>query len=172
MHGHTWKVRVELEGEVNAATGILVDFGEVGKAISAVIDPWDHKFMAPQNAEVFDYAGTLVKDGRYYVIDNEYVLPEKDVVVLPVSIVSSENLAQLILGKLCVNSWVVGKTVRVQVCESGDNVAEASSVTPQYQLNSPAFSTNVWPVPEYHWNWWVYPANPVPPVRWEFQITQ
>jgi len=29
LHGHTWKVEVWLEGEVDPETGMVVDFGEV-----------------------------------------------------------------------------------------------------------------------------------------------
>ena len=33
LHGHTWKVEVWMEGEVDPKTGMLVDFGEAKKAI-------------------------------------------------------------------------------------------------------------------------------------------
>ena len=185
MHGHTWKVRVEVEGEIDVAKGILVDFGEVGRAISEIIDPWDHKFLAARDAkrvanamlvefteEHVPVSTQAAQFGESYVIDGKYVLPEKDVVVLHVDVVSSENLASYILGQLCLKSWAAQKKITVQVCESGDNVAEAS-----FDLRYTAATTTNWQQPQidYYWWWWQYPPsaalpNPLP-VVWQYPQT-
>lgn len=41
LHGHTWKVKIEIIGFPNEKTGMLVDF----KKIKAVIDEFDHKYI-------------------------------------------------------------------------------------------------------------------------------
>jgi 6-pyruvoyltetrahydropterin/6-carboxytetrahydropterin synthase len=45
IHGHTYHLKVFLEGSVNADSGWLMDFGEVKKVVNPVIDIVDHKFL-------------------------------------------------------------------------------------------------------------------------------
>jgi 6-pyruvoyltetrahydropterin/6-carboxytetrahydropterin synthase len=43
LHGHTWRVQLELLGKVNTATGMLLDFQEIKKIInSTVMAKLDH----------------------------------------------------------------------------------------------------------------------------------
>ncbi len=43
IHGHTWHVDVEIEGESLDKTGMVVDFGEVKKIIKSILP--DHEFL-------------------------------------------------------------------------------------------------------------------------------
>ena len=45
IHGHTYEVEVTLEGPVDPATGWLMDYGEITKAVQPVIDTLDHGFL-------------------------------------------------------------------------------------------------------------------------------
>jgi 6-pyruvoyltetrahydropterin/6-carboxytetrahydropterin synthase len=133
MHGHNLRARVEIEGEVDPKTGMVVDFGMLGEALAQVVDPLDHKFLAAKGAVLEDWDGDEQwESGKYYTIDKRYVLPKEDVVVLPLDIVSTENLAKYILEQLVEYSWARDKLVRVQVSENGENIAEVS----QYVSNA------------------------------------
>lgn len=45
MHGHSFRVEVELAGEPDAATGCVVDFEEVSREIANVRDQLDHHLL-------------------------------------------------------------------------------------------------------------------------------
>jgi 6-pyruvoyltetrahydropterin/6-carboxytetrahydropterin synthase len=45
VHGHNFRVQVMVEGSQLDATGLLVDFIQVKKAMQAVIDRLDHQFL-------------------------------------------------------------------------------------------------------------------------------
>lgn len=142
IHGHGFQVRVLVEGEVNPDTGIVVDFGEVGAAISEIIDPLDHRFLAARDAKrghwdsemyMWSDCEMCVSDEAQsaYLIDGKYVLPAEDVVVLPLQHVSTEALAGWFLQLLVAKPWAPGKTVTVQVSETGENVAEVTQFVPK-----------------------------------------
>lgn len=44
MHGHTWRVVVELKGEVKP-NGFVMDFNELGLRVNRLIDRLDHKLL-------------------------------------------------------------------------------------------------------------------------------
>jgi 6-pyruvoyltetrahydropterin/6-carboxytetrahydropterin synthase len=148
MHGHGFMVRVLVEGEVDVKTGMIVDFGVIGDAISELIDPLDHKFLAPQSVKdvgaLESGISGLLDAGAKYVIDGKYVLPKEDVVVLPVDIVTTEALAKYFLSRLCEKLWAVGKTVTVQVSETGENIAEASQHVPKNKTKIWNVLPDVW----------------------------
>lgn len=45
LHGHTYKLEVELEGEINPETGMVMDFGDVKQAVSGIIEELDHHYL-------------------------------------------------------------------------------------------------------------------------------
>jgi len=45
MHGHTYQLTVFVEGEINPQTGWIIDFAELKKAVSPVIEEIDHKLL-------------------------------------------------------------------------------------------------------------------------------
>lgn len=48
LHGHTYKVSVEVEGLVDDKSGFVIDFEILKKIISEVIKEWDHKLILPK----------------------------------------------------------------------------------------------------------------------------
>lgn len=125
MHGHVFRVRVSVEGEVDEEKGIMVDFGVVNRAVEKVVEPLDHRFLAPEDARIY-----AEKDGKEAYCELEwgrYRFPASDVVVMPMKHVSTENLASWILGELVKQEWAQGLKVTVHLDESGDNGVEVSS---------------------------------------------
>ncbi len=45
MHGHSFRVDVVVEGDVDPAQGFLVDYGDIKKAISPIHDALDHRCL-------------------------------------------------------------------------------------------------------------------------------
>ena len=45
IHGHNWKVEVEVEGSDLDAVGMLIDFGELKKLLKEVIQELDHRML-------------------------------------------------------------------------------------------------------------------------------
>ena len=42
LHGHTWTVEVELKGDVDPNTGMVMDFHEMSKEVENVLNSFDH----------------------------------------------------------------------------------------------------------------------------------
>jgi 6-pyruvoyltetrahydropterin/6-carboxytetrahydropterin synthase len=45
VHGHSFRVRVTLEGEPDPKTGLIVHFGDVAAAIASAQDELDHRML-------------------------------------------------------------------------------------------------------------------------------
>ena len=45
VHGHNWKVEVEVQGERLNDIGLLMDFSDLKKILKSVIDPLDHVLL-------------------------------------------------------------------------------------------------------------------------------
>jgi len=54
IHGHTYSLTVELEGNVNPEDGFIVDFEKMRMIVSEIVKKWDHKLIIP----VKDYEKT------------------------------------------------------------------------------------------------------------------
>ena len=57
LHGHTYKVSVEVEGVIDEKSGFVIDFEILKKIITEVIKEWDHKLIVP----IEDYNQIYVK---------------------------------------------------------------------------------------------------------------
>lgn len=45
VHGHTYRMTLEFEGEIDPEMGWLIDFAEIKKVVSPLIDTVDHKLL-------------------------------------------------------------------------------------------------------------------------------
>jgi 6-pyruvoyltetrahydropterin/6-carboxytetrahydropterin synthase len=45
VHGHTYKLTLEFEGEIDSEMGWLIDFAEIKKTVNPLIDLVDHKLL-------------------------------------------------------------------------------------------------------------------------------
>ena len=45
MHGHSFRVEVSVEGEVNAATGWIYDHAQIGEAMKPLVAQLDHAYL-------------------------------------------------------------------------------------------------------------------------------
>lgn len=51
LHGHSYRVVVSVEGEVDDTTGMVIDYYDLKKAIEDGIGGWDHSLLTPYTFE-------------------------------------------------------------------------------------------------------------------------
>lgn len=108
IHGHTYKMRVEIEGNLDA-NGMVIDYYDVSEIISPIVDELDHSFM--------------VKDSDKEIIDFLDKLKSKKVVV-PFE-TTAENITLHLLKKIKerITSHRI-KKIKVRVYETEKTYAE------------------------------------------------
>lgn len=45
IHGHSFKISIKVQGEVNPATGILYDHSEISQAMKPLLEVLDHAYL-------------------------------------------------------------------------------------------------------------------------------
>jgi len=45
LHGHSYRVKIYIKGEVNNENGMLIDFGEIKRIVSPLISELDHSLL-------------------------------------------------------------------------------------------------------------------------------
>lgn len=69
LHGHNWKIEVCLAGEALNNAGVLMDFGQLKKILSEIIEKLDHKFL--NELEYFNDSFPPSSENIAYYIANE-----------------------------------------------------------------------------------------------------
>jgi len=55
IHGHTYKMRVEIEGDLDE-NGMVMDYYDVSEIISPIVDELDHSFLVKEtDKEIIDF---------------------------------------------------------------------------------------------------------------------
>ena len=98
LHGHNYRVQVDIAvpEEIDLSkTGYFVDFSEFKKVIKAQLDEWDEHVLLP--AQHKDMKITK-RDSNYDVHfrDRFYSFPQNEVVLLPVTNTSVEQLSRIL----------------------------------------------------------------------------
>ena len=94
LHGHNYRVEVELSGSKLDSLGLLVDLARVKGVIRARCDELDSLTLVPEGNRFLELSndhGNL--EVRY--ADRLYCLPENEVLVLPLANVTIEELARM-----------------------------------------------------------------------------
>jgi len=108
IHGHSYKMIVELEGELDEQ-GMVIDFYDVEKKIAPIIDELDHAFM--------------VKDDDVIALDFLEKLNSKKIVVGFESTV--ENICKYISDQIIKSNLPKNiKLITVRVYETAEDYAE------------------------------------------------
>jgi 6-pyruvoyl-tetrahydropterin synthase len=98
LHGHSFTVTLRLHGEQDDA-GMVCDFTAAKNALAAVIAPLRRRTLMPARLA----GGRCEQDGGQVVIeygDKLYSLPAGDVMLLPVTNTTTEQIAGWLLGEL------------------------------------------------------------------------
>ncbi|MGH7590543.1 MAG: 6-pyruvoyl trahydropterin synthase family protein [Gemmatimonadales bacterium] len=94
LHGHNYRMGVSVEGPLDAEALFVLDFAVLKEVAKPMLDAIDHRVLLPgRNPRV-----TIAhEDDRVLVTvfgESRYVLPARDVAVLPVSNTTAEMLAE------------------------------------------------------------------------------
>lgn len=98
LHGHNYQVKVDLAVASEAdfsEQGYFVDFNVFKKQIKATLDIWDEHVLLPaQHPDMKITKKSPSLEVRFR--DRFYVFPENEVILLPVTNTSTEQLARLL----------------------------------------------------------------------------
>jgi 6-pyruvoyltetrahydropterin/6-carboxytetrahydropterin synthase len=108
IHGHSYKMIVELEGDVDQ-NGMVLDYFDLKKIINPIVEELDHAF--------------LVYKEDYEVIEFLNRINSKKIVACFQSTV--ENICSYFLDKIKESNLPANiKSVKVRICETPDDYAE------------------------------------------------
>ena len=93
LHGHSYIVRLRLEGDIGA-DGMLMDFVVLKKELKAIIEELDHKTLLPTLSE--DVKVTADEESVEAVsCGKRYVFPRMDVTLLEIPTTTAEEMAKM-----------------------------------------------------------------------------
>ncbi len=110
LHGHNYKVQVELHSEELDGLGFVVDFAGVKQRVREVCAQLDERILLPEQCRHLETS----RDGSQIEVafgDRRYQLPFEDVVLLPLVNTTVELLAQWLWEQIV--PAVVGTSVEV-----------------------------------------------------------
>lgn len=99
LHGHNYRVGVEMVGPIDEKTGFMVDFGIVKNLLKEILSHLDHLILVPTDNPLIN----VEKQNEQVSIkfgEKTYILPLSGVVLLPIPNATAEMLAKYILDKL------------------------------------------------------------------------
>ena len=90
LHGHNWKIEVCVQGERLNEAGVVIDFGELKKYVSEIIERLDHKFL---NELVFFSDGNPSSENvaMYIAKELQKLLGDSSIVVSSVTAWESDD---------------------------------------------------------------------------------
>lgn len=100
LHGHNYRVRVTVEGELNAEDGLVFDFIELKRLMRQLCEEIDHLVLLPlRSARI-----AVVEEGEalHVSVDGirRYTFPRADCALLPIVNTTVELLAQYLATRL------------------------------------------------------------------------
>lgn len=114
LHGHNYRVKVELACPEDTGQGYAIDFHILKKIIKDRIDIWDEHILLP--AKHVDVKHKISMDGKNYEVrfrDRFYSFPVNEVIWLEISNTSVENFSLILaqeffkqFAKLAPIEWV------------------------------------------------------------------
>ena len=100
LHGHNYRARVTLEGELDEESWFVFDFVVLKRIMRRLCDEIDHKVLLPLESPKVQVA----EEGESVTVAYEgkprYVFPRKDCALLPVPNTTVEMLAELLTSRL------------------------------------------------------------------------
>jgi 6-pyruvoyltetrahydropterin/6-carboxytetrahydropterin synthase len=97
LHGHNYQVRVAFEGALDGGD-VVLDFTKLKPLVKKTCDSLDHRCIFPTEHPLL----TVARSGDSYEIvfdrRERFVLPARDVVLLPIRNTSTERLAEWVAG--------------------------------------------------------------------------
>jgi len=98
LHGHSYIVRLRLEGELDES-GMVMDFVILKKKLRSMVAEMDHKVLLPAASKIVGISG---KEGSVEVVScgKRYVFPEEDVLMLDIPTTTAEEMARMMTEQM------------------------------------------------------------------------
>ncbi|MDR2874256.1 MAG: 6-carboxytetrahydropterin synthase [Methanobrevibacter sp.] len=129
IHGHSYFVDVEIEGEQSGSFDFVVDFKDVKDSVAKICEKLDHRLLIPIfNKEIkfksIDESIDLdfFKNKEYIefkIQEKEYKIPKTDTLLLPLKHSSAEELAKYFTEHL--SNDIISKGWNVSSISTGVN---------------------------------------------------
>jgi 6-pyruvoyltetrahydropterin/6-carboxytetrahydropterin synthase len=98
LHGHSYIVRLRLEGEIGAE-GMIMDFVVLKKFLKKMIDEFDHHVLLPSKSE--DTKVSVVGESVEVVTcGKKYTFPAEDVVMLDIPTTTAEEMSKAMTERM------------------------------------------------------------------------
>ena len=122
LHGHNYRASVTLEGATQA-DHFVFNFVALKRAMRELVDQLDHRTLLPDSNPHFQITRA---DGEVTIRlkDRRYVLPEADVLLLPVPNTTAEMLARYLVDQL---RRKLGAVPQLMACEIEVDEVEGQS---------------------------------------------
>lgn len=159
LHGHSYIVRLRLEGDIGEE-GMIMDFVVLKKALKAMIEELDHKTLVPTRSQ--DVKVTADDESVEAVAcGKRYVFPRMDVTLLDVPNTTAEEMAKMMTLRLVADVEFPPnvRSVSVGLDEERGQTAWYTEVLRCRGLwcSSPGDST---PLPRWHRHWTTAARSP------------
>ena len=112
LHGHNYRVSVTVEGDTQEDYFVF-NFVTLKRTMRQLVDQLDHRTLLPDSNPNLH----ITRDGDEVTVqvgDKRYVLPECDVLILPVPNTTAEMLAKYLAAQLRAK---IGATPNLTACE-------------------------------------------------------
>ncbi len=101
LHGHSYVVRLRLEGEIGE-DGMLMDFVILKKELRSIMSNMDHKTLLPSKSE--DVKLTIDDESvEAITCGKRYVFPLEDVAILDIPNTTAEEMAKMMVAQMIVD---------------------------------------------------------------------
>jgi 6-pyruvoyltetrahydropterin/6-carboxytetrahydropterin synthase len=130
LHGHNYQVGVYVEGRL-AKTGYVIDFGLIKELTKEIVDRLDEHTIVPTKSDCLTVEGPSNGVVRIRYENDEFVLPEADVRMVPIVHSSAEELARYVWEELAAALGARGALKLVTAMEI--SVAEGSGQSAHYR---------------------------------------
>lgn len=133
LHGHNYRVTVELWGPKLNELGFLADFAAVKTVIRRLCARWDEKILMADNAP---YLSIKEQNASFEIeyADRRYRVPVEETELLPVTNITVEALAELFWNMLAeAKCWSETSVDRVSVSiaeTSGQGASYSAALAP------------------------------------------
>ena len=99
LHGHNYQVGIRVEGRLSN-TGYVLDFGLIKKLTKQIVDRLNERTLVPLNSDCLSIEREPGDRVRIRYEQDEFVLPAKDLCLLPIVHSSAEELARYLWEEL------------------------------------------------------------------------
>jgi 6-pyruvoyltetrahydropterin/6-carboxytetrahydropterin synthase len=111
LHGHSWVLKVSVEGEINQETGFVMDYADISKAVQPVIEALDHNHLGTWSFSHQDTGRMPIWNNKHAVIVDPYFYPSSENLIVWIGTQLRSLQSQLLWSKLELNETCTSSCV-------------------------------------------------------------